>query len=171
MEAQFLRIGQRFEVKHCKETMRDCICLRVSYTAVFISCEERPDLNSPWKRVRVYIGCASEVEPKDEIVDVTQNQMGQFVFESASEAKNKKERVKAKKAPAQGNGKRGRKAISVILPKGKFTIPEAAKANNVSVTAVYLKLLAMQKAGEAKIVGEKKAARGRSTKIWKVIAS
>jgi len=172
MQAKDLLIGQRFESKHCKATLRDLICLRQSYTAVYVSCEERADLHSPWKRTRNYIACESEVEPKDEIVEIINDGYGSISIElpeeSAPKVRLKKELKTKTRAPEEKtNGKRGRKRVEVIFPKGKFTIPEVAKENNVSVTAVYLKLIELQKTGNAKIVDERASSgRGRPTKIW-----
>jgi len=164
MQAKDLVIGQRFESKHCKATIRDLICLRKSYTAVYVSCEQRADINSLWKRTREYIACESEVEPKEEIVDITRDGYGSITInEPETELPIIKKAKKAK-------GKRGRKRVEINFPRGKFTIPEVAKENNVSVTAVYLKLLELQKAGNAKIVSERASSgRGRPTKIWKVL--
>ena len=156
MQAKNLQIGQSCEFPTLEETMRNGVCLRQSYSGVYMSFEEKKYPDSQWVRVREHIGHTVEVEPTEkDFAEITTNKFGESVIEG--EVFEKK-----------GRG-RGRKKIEINFPKGKFTIVQVAEQNNVSTTCIYLKVQQKIGLGEIKIVDEKKGGRGKPTKIYKVI--
>lgn len=153
MEAKYLKIGQRFESKYCKETMRNCVCLRISQTAVYAMFDERKGINEPWKKVYESIARSCEVEPLAEVVSVERNDIGELLV--AGEAAS--------------TGKRGRKSKEIEFPQTPFTIAELVKKYDVTAPCIYSKIKAM---GDKIVVVEEKRAegqRGRATKVYQLL--
>lgn len=171
MEAKNLRQGEWFEIPKCEQTIKNLVCLRVSHGCVYVEADERRDKESPWKRDKTSIGLVTTVKPSDKpFANVQKGWDGvSYIVGSTIEiTENGKTRYKKKKV----GGGRGRKTKELSFPKGKFIIADAAKANDVSTTCVYLRLEAMRKIGEAKIVGEvprREGQRGKATKIWRIL--
>jgi len=155
MKAQFLRIGQRFEIPTCAQLMRNLVCLRITPTSVYARGDERKDTNSPWKTNYDYIGCGTEVQPLNEIVEIKRSDNNELIV--AGELTGIEKR------------KRGRKGSTLEFPPTPFSIEEVSKLNNCSTTKVYLKVIAMVKTGEMDVVEEIKNKRGKSKKIYQLM--
>lgn len=163
MKSKFLVPGQSFIIPNLKESIRNAVCLRVSFTSVYYTCELKKGFNEDWKREYTQAGTDVEVEIDESkpIYEVFQTANGELDILT----KDKGDGTGEKKARG-----RGRKAKEMVFPTTKFTVPAVAKELDVSTTNVYLRLQALIKEGKAKVVEEtpNPSGRGKKTK-WYLI--
>ncbi len=161
MEAKDLLVGQFFESKSCAELMRNLVCLRQSYTGTYVYGEWRNDIKGDWKKDSHYIGGTAEVIPLDKPLATIEKSFGGVLRVVG----DYKEDINVEKR------KRGRKGVEIAFPKEAFTIPKLAEKLGCSTTHIFVKVKAMLKKGEIRIVGKKrkKNQRGRATCFYQLL--